>query len=576
MHFLKNLRVLTQLMLGFSAVIVLLIGLGAFSLFELSTENAHVAALRDDWLPAVRSSLQMQGAARLAIMAEFRMASATTPAEIQDADTQIGTRFTEFGRTVAKYEQYIIEPEAKAAYADIQTKSQQYVELDQQFRALAKQNKQADATNLLNGQMGALNRSFDKDIQTLVGLDEAGAAREGRTADEAYSRAVALVIGLVVAATAIALALALMIARGVAKQLGGEPRDAAALASDIAGGNLRTAVQLKAGDRSSLMFSLGLMKDQLATIVRGIQTSSESISASAGEIAQGNTDLSQRTEEQAASLEETASSMEELTSTVRQNADNARQAAALANGASAVAQRGGEVVGRVVETMQGISGSSHKMFEIITVIEGIAFQTNILALNAAVEAARAGEQGRGFAVVAGEVRTLAQRSAAAAKEIKDMIDDASSRVEAGAKFVEEAGSTINEVVQSVKRVTDIMSEISAASEEQSTGIGQVNQAVSQMDQVTQQNAALVEEAAAATQSLARQAEELREAVTVFRIADSEPSASRVTAPSSELRRTAPKVRMARPAASARTTAAAATGGGTVTAKDVDALDWQTF
>jgi methyl-accepting chemotaxis protein len=245
------------------------------------------------------------------------------------------------------------------------------------------------------------------------------------------------------------------------------------------------------------------------------------VASASEQIAHGNTDLSQRTEEQAASLQETASSMEELTSTVHHNTDNAKQATALAISASDIAQRGGEVVGRVVETMQGISNSSTKVTEIISVIEGIAFQTNILALNAAVEAARAGEHGRGFAVVAGEIRTLAQRSAAAAKEIHDLIHESVSRVGVGSKLVEEAGSTIGEAVEAVKRVTDLMQEIAAASEEQSSGIGQINTAVVQLDQVTHQNAVLVEEASTASQSLVEQAEELRAAVAVFKVGSSE-------------------------------------------------------
>jgi len=256
---------------------------------------------------------------------------------------------------------------------------------------------------------------------------------------------------------------------------------------------------------------------QLTSIVTQIKDSTDSINTAAREIAQGNTDLSQRTEEQASSLEETASSMEELTSTVKQNSENARQANQLAIGASTVAVRGGEVVGEVVSTMQSISDASKKIADIISVIDGIAFQTNILALNAAVEAARAGEQGRGFAVVATEVRSLAQRSAAAAKEIKSLIGDSVERVDAGSKLVGEAGQTMQEVVQAVKRVTDIMAEISAASMEQSSGIEQVNTAVTQMDEVTQQNAALVEEAAAAAESLEEQAQSLAQAVSVFRL-----------------------------------------------------------
>jgi methyl-accepting chemotaxis protein len=259
------------------------------------------------------------------------------------------------------------------------------------------------------------------------------------------------------------------------------------------------------------------MQDQLTDVVVRIKTSSDAIATASGQIAAGNQDLSSRTEEQASSLEETAASMEELTSTVKQNADNARQANQLALSASEVAVKGGNVVGQVVDTMASINASSKKIVDIIGVIDGIAFQTNILALNAAVEAARAGEQGRGFAVVAAEVRSLAQRSGAAAKEIKGLIDDSVGKVDVGSALVGEAGKTMAEIVGSVKRVTDIIGEITAASQEQSTGIEQVNQAIAQMDQVTQQNAALVEEAAAAAQSMQEQAANLVEAVSVFRL-----------------------------------------------------------
>ncbi|RBC90236.1 chemotaxis protein, partial [Xanthomonas oryzae pv. oryzae] len=255
---------------------------------------------------------------------------------------------------------------------------------------------------------------------------------------------------------------------------------------------------------------------QLAEIVNGIKQSAVSIKGAASEIASGNQDLSQRTEQQAASLEETAASMEELTSTVKQNAENARQANQLAIGAASVASQGGEIVSKVVQTMSGIEASSKKIADIISVIDGIAFQTNILALNAAVEAARAGEQGRGFAVVASEVRTLAQRSSGAAKEIKELIDDSVQRVTDGSVLVHSAGTTMGEIVASVQRVTDIMGEISAASQEQSAGIEQVNQTVTQMDETTQQNAALVEEATAAARSLEEQAVGLTQAVAVFK------------------------------------------------------------
>ncbi len=256
---------------------------------------------------------------------------------------------------------------------------------------------------------------------------------------------------------------------------------------------------------------------QLSNIVRQIKDATGLITTASKEIADGNSDLSQRTEEQAANLEETAASMEELTSTVKQNADNARQANQLAASASDVAVKGGEVVSQVVQTMSAINDSSKKIVDIISVIDGIAFQTNILALNAAVEAARAGEQGRGFAVVATEVRTLAQRSAAAAREIKELISNSVHKVEDGTQLVDQAGRTMEEVVMSVKRVTDIMGEISAASQEQSQGIEQVNQAITQMDEITQQNAALVEEAAAASESMREQAEQLSRAVAAFKL-----------------------------------------------------------
>ncbi|GAB5099999.1 methyl-accepting chemotaxis protein [Caballeronia sp. HLA56] len=286
----------------------------------------------------------------------------------------------------------------------------------------------------------------------------------------------------------------------------------------IAAGDLRREVVVTSRDEmGQLLEGLAKMRASLLTTVRTVRSGSESIASATQQIAAGNTDLSSRTEEQASALQETASSMEELTGTVRQNADNARQASALAANASEIAGKGNTVVMQVVDTMGEINRSSSKIADIITIIEGIAFQTNILALNAAVEAARAGEEGRGFAVVAGEVRSLAQRSSAAAKEIKELIDTSVARVQSGTTLVDEAGRTMNEIIGAVQRVTDIMGEIAAASEEQSSGIDQVSLAVTQMDEVTQQNAALVEEAAAAAQSLEDQAGRLRQAVAVFQV-----------------------------------------------------------
>ena len=293
---------------------------------------------------------------------------------------------------------------------------------------------------------------------------------------------------------------------------------AISVSEQIAAGDLTVKIDVDSQDETGhLLGSLKEMNEGLARIVGEVRTGADSIATATEQIAAGNADLSQRTEEQASALEETASSMEELTSTVKQNADNAQQANQLAISASGVAVKGGDVINKVVRTMESITDSSRKISDIIGVIDGIAFQTNILALNAAVEAARAGEQGRGFAVVAAEVRSLAQRSAAAAKEIKTLIEDSVSKVQDGSRLVEEAGHTTQEIVTSIKRVTDIMAEISAASLEQSSGIEQVNTAITQMDDVTQQNAALVEQAAAAAESLEEQALQLVQVVTRFKL-----------------------------------------------------------
>ncbi|MGF6775886.1 methyl-accepting chemotaxis protein [Paraburkholderia sp. GAS334] len=324
-----------------------------------------------------------------------------------------------------------------------------------------------------------------------------------------------LIVVLVVGAV-ISLAMVLII-RNVRGSLGGEPEQAARLAASIAQGDLTQTVVLRSNDSTSMMAAMNHMQARLQRTIGEIRHSAESIASATQQIAAGNSDLSQRTEQQAASLQETAASMEELTATVKQNADNARQASGLAHNASDIATRGNDVVSRVIGTMTEINESSHKISDIIGVIEGIAFQTNILALNAAVEAARAGEQGRGFAVVAGEVRSLAQRSATAAKEIKQLIGDSVERVDNGSALVGQAGTTMGEILQAVRRVTDIMGEIAAASEEQSSGISQVGRAVTQMDEVTQQNAALVEQAAAGAASLQDQAARLRETVAAFRV-----------------------------------------------------------
>ena len=331
----------------------------------------------------------------------------------------------------------------------------------------------------------------------------------------ASARILMLILGGLAMLAGIAAAVA--ITRSILKQLGGEPDYAAQIASQIAAGDLAAVIETKVGDETSLLAEMKTMRDSLVNIVGQVRTGTDTIATASSEIATGNLDLSNRTEQQASSLEKTTSSMRELTTTVKQNADNAREANQLAVSASEVARQGGVVVTQVVETMSSINESSKKIVDIISVIDGIAFQTNILALNAAVEAARAGEQGRGFAVVASEVRNLAQRSAAAAKEIKTLIGISVEKVEIGTKLVGQAGVTIDEVVSSVKHVTDIIAEISAASQEQSSDIEAINRSVIEMDGMTQQNAALVEEAAAAAQSLQDQAAELAKVVSIFKL-----------------------------------------------------------
>ena len=357
--------------------------------------------------------------------------------------------------------------------------------------------------------------------QTFSDTESALLATRAQAAESTHVALNSALVGGLLLTLVVAGGMGLMLARSVLRQLGGEPTAAMQVAQSIAQGRLDTRVDVAPGDRSSLMFAMKTMCDSLRETVVTIRAGVDSVSTASTQIASGNEDLSSRTEQQSSNLQQTAASMEELTSTVHQSADNARQANQLASRASEAAANGGAVVSQVVATMEQISASSRKIAEIIGVIDGIAFQTNILALNAAVEAARAGEQGRGFAVVAGEVRTLAQRSAAAAREIKSMIAASVETVENGSRLVNDAGAAMGEIVQQVKHVTDLIGEISSAAVEQSAGIGQVNTAISEMDKVTQQNAALVEESAAAAETLREQATRLADAVSAFTLAEGE-------------------------------------------------------
>jgi methyl-accepting chemotaxis protein len=380
------------------------------------------------------------------------------------------------------------------------------------------------------GPVRAKANVLDDLITELSLRKEKNAADADAATTELYVTSRLYMILLVLGSVGAGLAMGVIVTRSITRPLA----QAVLVAQTVAAGDLSSNIETDAQDElGQLLHALRDMNGNLVKIVSEVRQGTGTIATASSEIAAGSQDLSARTEEQASSLEETASSMEELTSTVKQNADNARQANQLAVTASDVARRGGGVVAQVVDTMQSISESSNKIVDIISVIDGIAFQTNILALNAAVEAARAGEQGRGFAVVATEVRNLAQRSAAAAKEVKALIDTSVEKVGVGNRLVTEAGNTMEEIVTSVQRVTDIMGEISSASQEQNLGIEQINQAVAQMDQVTQQNAALVEEAAAASESMQHEAANLERVVSVFRLEASRPAhgvaGTRVTA-----------------------------------------------
>ncbi|WP_201492864.1 methyl-accepting chemotaxis protein [Rubrivivax sp. A210] len=439
--------------------------------------------------------------------------------------------------------------------------------INARFIEAAMADKTDEAVALLKESI-PLNTSLQDELHNYVKAEEADTAAVFKEAQADYASGRNLVLGSALFAFIAAAGLGMAVTRSITRQLGGEPGEAAELARRVAEGDLGSRFRLAAGDTSSMMAQLQRMQDSLARVVGDVRMNAENVATASAQIAQGNSDLSSRTEQQAAALEQTAATMDELGSTVRSNADSARQANQLAQGASTVAVKGGAVVGEAVETMKGINESSRKIADIIGVIDGIAFQTNILALNAAVEAARAGEEGRGFAVVAGEVRSLAQRSAEAARQIKSLIAASVESVERGSAQVNQAGATMSEVVDAIRRVTDIVGEITSASVEQSSGVAQVGEAVSQMDKATQQNAALVEESAAAAESLRQQAQQLVQTVSVFKIEGA--AASARPAMTVAVSRPAQRPSTARPA---RTTPAAIAAAAVNKAAEES---WETF
>ena len=420
---------------------------------------------------------------------------------------------------IDKYRATSLTPKETELLAQFDAAWPLYTAASARTLGIAQTGKTAEALDFATGDLADLFQKADDILSALVDFNVVLGQQANAESDALVVRSRNMSLAVIAFAVLTTIGCALLISRSITRPLGGEPADVADAANAIAEGDLSRDIAVRPGDTSSVVARMAAMQANLANVVFGVRQNAESVASASTQIAHGNNDLSGRTDEQASALEQTAAAMEQLSSTVKLNAENAVQANQLAQTASTVARQGGDVVGRVVGTMKEINESSGRIADIISVIDGIAFQTNILALNAAVEAARAGEQGRGFAVVAGEVRTLAQRSADAAKEIKTLIHASVERVSAGSLLVDQAGTTMQEVVQSIGRVHEIMSDISRASAEQSAGVAQIGLAVTQMDEATQQNAALVEESAAAADQLRQQAGELLEAVAVFRLSD---------------------------------------------------------
>jgi len=520
----KNLSVKNQLMIAFGALVILVLFVSLLGLHSLSGANDRFsgyvsgAAERENLATDVRIFANRRAIGvrdMVLVKTAADRESAKTMAVKANEDLQVSLKALKDALAGAAD----ATEHDRALVAAIDKVESQYGPVAVAIVGLAASGKIDEAVDKMNIECRPLLASLLAATKDYITYSQAQAKLNVAASAAAYASQRTMMLGISAFAVAVAVVLGWLITRRLVTALGAEPADLSDAAQRVAQGDLSPLRGADDAAEGSVLASMGKMQGQLVGLISQVRTSADSIATASAQIAQGNNDLSSRTEEQASALEETAASMEELSATVKQNADSARQANQLAQGASAVAIKGGDVVGQVVQTMKGINDSSRKIADIIGVIDGIAFQTNILALNAAVEAARAGEQGRGFAVVASEVRNLAGRSAEAAKEIKTLIGASVERVEQGSVLVDQAGTTMTEVVASIQRVTDIMGEISAASTEQSAGVSQVGEAVTQMDQATQQNAALVEESAAAAESMKVQAQQLVQAVAVFKLAD---------------------------------------------------------
>ena len=509
----SDLKIGTRLSIAFGIVLCLLCMLALVSWKALSANNGRVEVIVEENNVKIAAANAMRGFLNTEVRSLRNIILYT------DADTRRAQKENvlkarkQYDDALARLQSLLRTDAARKLTAEIESDGARLRPGFDKVISLAEASEKEAASYLQTAVQGPQNKWFS-DIQAMIELQEKQNLQGISAMRADYVVTLEILLGLTLAAIALGAFSAWYATRSITAPLG----QAVALAQRVAAGDLTADIRPSSRDETGMLITaLRAMNDNLAGIVREVRSGTDTVATASSQIATGNLELSSRTEQQASSLEETASAMEELTSTVGHNADNAREASTLAAQASEIAVRGGGVVGSVVQKMAGINESSKRIADIIAVIDGIAFQTNILALNAAVEAARAGEQGRGFAVVASEVRGLAQRSAAAAKEIKELIDDSVNKVTEGSALVTQAGTTMQEVVSSVRRVTDIVQEISAASREQTEGIGQINIAMTQMDQVTQQNAALVEEAAAAAGALEDQAAKLLQTVSVFKV-----------------------------------------------------------
>jgi len=504
----------TRLSFAFGLIVALLLALAAASFYTLSTSKLGFDTVVNKNNVKMELSNQMLLDLNVAARSSRNYILFTDEAMRRELKRRMTTASEHFAANLGKIEGLLVTSQAVNILKEIKVSGPETMRLQQQVVNMVDAGEVQQATDfLISSVQKQQDDSFLK-INEMIALQDKQNGEQVQGFEATYAQSVTWLSGLTLFAVLSASILAVTIQRSITRPL----RAAVEFTQLVAAGDLSREIEAQGKDEvSELLIALKTMVANLASIVDKVRSGTETISTGSQQISAGNQDLSARTEEQASSLEETASSMEELTSTVKQNADNARQASTLAVSASCIAARGGEVVADVVTTMGAINDSSQKIVSIIGVIDSIAFQTNILALNAAVEAARAGEQGRGFAVVASEVRNLAQRSAAAAKEIKDLISASVDKVSQGTKLVHQAGDTMVEVVESIRRVSDLVADISSASQEQNAGIAQINDAITQMDQVTQQNAALVEEAASAAEAMHDQAKLLAAQVSVFKI-----------------------------------------------------------